>query len=300
MSSAPANGITPGSPHIVCIDGMNFLHRARAGFTMGDYHVVFNAFRNLRALVEQLQPTRLVFVLEGHPKWRYDLMPEYKANRKIDVSPDGQAVDPANEKRLADLKNFFRQVPIITSALASVFPVSVVRHPDHECDDTIYNLIKRSSSAVPWTVVSNDSDFVQLLNEFEHVKLYNPHSKSYEQDPGYDYVVWKALRGDGSDNIPGIPGIGDETATQLVNDPDGLVRLFERADAASRFERNVELIKFRTWTDDEAMQMSSSDPIRDWEHVRKLFVEMGFNSLLKEKTWSKFVDTFDVLWGDHT
>ena len=75
---------------------------------MGDYHVVFNAFRNMRALVEQLQPTRLVFVLEGHPKWRYDLMPEYKANRKIDVSPDGQAVDPANEKRLADLKNFFR------------------------------------------------------------------------------------------------------------------------------------------------------------------------------------------------
>ena len=300
MKNSNTENIAKNSPHIVCIDGMNFLHRARAGFTLGDYSVVFNAFRNLRALTEQLQPTRLVFVLEGHPKWRYDLLPEYKANRKIDVCAEGQALNPADEKRLVDLKNFFRQVPIITSALASVFPVSVVRHPDHECDDTIYNLIKRSSSAVPWTVVSNDSDFTQLLNEFKHVKLYNPHLKSYESEPDYDYVTWKALRGDGSDNIPGVPGIGDETAKELVNDPDALTRIFQDQVVSETFARNVELIKFRTWSDDEAMQMSSSDPIRDWEHVRKLFEEMGFNSLLKEKTWNKFVDTFDVLWGDHT
>lgn len=288
------------SPHVLVIDGMNFLHRARSGFTLGDYPVVFNAFRNLRALVEQLQPTRLVFVLEGHPKWRYDLMPEYKANRKIEVTEDGEAASPADEKRLADLEKFFKQASLVTSALASVFPVNVVRHPDHECDDTIYNLIKSSSTAIPWTVVSNDSDFIQLLNEFPHVKLYNPHKKTYEQDPGYDYVAWKALRGDASDNIPGIPGIGDETATKIVNDPGALEKLFENVEHAALFSQNAYLIKFKEWSEDEAMLMTSSEPERNWEHVREMFQQMGFNSLLKEKAWDKFVSTFDNLWGPHT
>lgn len=281
------------------IDGHNFMHRARAGFQLGDYSIVFNFFRNLRALVEMHAPSRVVFVLEGHPKKRYEMMPEYKANRKIEVTGDGEAVNPKDEKRLEDMKNFFRQKELIVDLLKKHFPVSVVRHPDHECDDVIYNLIRKSTTAIPWIVASNDSDFTQLLNEFNHVKLYNPMTKSFVEAPQYDYISWKALRGDGSDNIPGIPGIGDKRAQELLESKGSGLRDFFEANpgAAEQFNRNYELIKFHTWTDEEGNAMTSSEPSRDWDAVAAKFAEWDFKSILKDKSWDKFRSTFEPLWG---
>lgn len=282
---------------ILCIDGFNFLHRARAGFTLGDYPVVFNFFRNLRALVEMHKPTRIYFVLEGHPEKRYELLPEYKANRRIEVDDAGEAVDPKEAKKLAELTSFFRQAHLIVDLLTKHFPISVVRHPTCECDDVIYNLINRSSTAVPWVVVSNDSDFTQLLNEFKHVKLYNPISKTYVEEPPFDYVTWKALRGDGSDNIPGIPGIGDQSATEAVNDPDLLRSILKEEAAGKVFLRNYQLIKFPIWSEVDAIMMTSSEPKKDWDAVAAKFDEWLFKSILKEKSWDKYKATFDPLWG---
>lgn len=281
---------------ILCIDGFNFLHRARAGFTLGDYPVVFNFFRNFRALVELHKPTRIYFVLEGHPRQRYEMLPEYKANRRIDL-PEGEPVPPEVAKKVAELESFFRQAHLITNLLGRHFPVSLIRHADYECDDVIFNLIRRSSSAVPWVVVSNDSDFTQLLSEFPNVKLYNPITKTYVEAPPFDYVTWKALRGDGSDNIPGLPGIGDKTAEELVTDPDKLAKLFEDKAMAEQFSRNYLLIRFHTWSDEDAMKMVCSQPTKDWDAVAKKFDEWLFKSLLKEGTWQKYQATFDPLWG---
>ena len=270
-------------PKILCIDGYNFMHRARSGFTLGPAPVVFNFFRNLRALVEAMQPTRVYFTLEGRPKHRYEMLPDYKANR---------AIDPGDEKAVQENEAFLRQKATIVKQLCDRFPVSVVRHPDYEADDVVYNLIKRSSSAVPWVVASNDSDFIQLLDEFPFVALYNPMTKEYVKGPDYEYVVWKALRGDGSDNIPGL--VKDDEATRLVT-------LGDVADFVSKnreaFERNYNLIRFKEWTDEEAMQMTCSTPQRDWDGLRAMFEEYGFKSLLKEATWSKFIATFDPLFG---
>lgn len=281
---------------ILCIDGFNFLHRARAGFNLGDYPVVFNFFRNLRALVEKHSPSRAYFVLEGHPRKRYEMLPEYKANRRIDV-PEGVPVPEDVAKKLAELESFFRQAHLIVDLLSQHFPLSVVRHADYECDDVIYNLVRRSSSAVPWVVASNDSDFTQLLNEFPNVKLYNPIAKEFVQAPTFDYVTWKALRGDGSDNIPGLPGIGDKTAEELVNDPERLREVFKDKALAEQFSRNYLLIRFHTWSDEDAMKMTCSAPTRDWGAVARKFDEWLFRSLLKEGTWQKYQATFEPLWG---
>lgn len=282
---------------ILCIDGFNFLHRARAGFNLGDYPVVFNFFRNFRAQVELHKPSRVYFVLEGHPRQRYELLPEYKANRRIEVPTDGTPIDPEVAKKIADLESFFRQAHLIIDLLSRHFPVSVVRHRDFECDDVIFNLVRRSSSAVPWVVASNDSDFTQLLNEFPNVKLYNPIAKEFVETPPFDYVTWKALRGDGSDNIPGLPGIGDKTAEELINDPERLAALFKDKDLAEQFSRNYLLIRFHTWSDEDAMKMTCSQPTKDWSAVATKFEEWLFKSLLKEGTWQKYQATFEPLWG---
>lgn len=273
---------------ILCLDFMNQCHRARSGFQMGPAPVVFNFFRQFKSLVDQFKPNRVYVVLEGRPVKRYELLPEYKATRK--VAED----DPKYE----ELQKFFRQKDQIVELLNQSFPVSVVRHPTSECDDTIYNLISRSSTAVPWTVVSNDTDFIQLIQEYSHVKVWNPIKKEFLEAPSdYDYVTWKSLRGDGSDNIPGIPGIGDKTAADIASDPEKLSKFLSDESHAEQFTRNHELISFRRWSEEERMEMTSSNPTKNWENVRSLFETNGFKSIIKEGSWEKFVDTFNPLWG---
>jgi 5'-3' exonuclease len=278
------------SPKVLVIDGYNFIHRARGGFALGDNPIVFNFFRNLRALIEQHCPTRVYFCLEGRPAARYELLSEYKANRKIVGDPG----DPRVAKQIAERLEISRQKDVIVRLLTEHFPMSVMHHPEYECDDVIYNLIRRSTSAVPWTVISNDSDFIQLLNEFENVKLYNPMTKSFVEDPGHDYVTWKALRGDSSDNIPRL--ISDSEATRLVNDVDALKSFFSDETNAKLFSRNYRLIKLPEWTDDDAMKMTCSQPTRDWDAVKDEFNAMKFASITKEGAWTKFTSTFDTLW----
>jgi 5'-3' exonuclease len=279
------------SPKILVIDGYNFIHRARGGFALGDNPIVFNFFRNLRALVEQHSPSRVYFCLEGHPTSRYELLPEYKANRHV----TGDATDPKVMKQLAERAEFERQKDIIVMLLTRHFPLSVMHHPHFECDDVIYNLIRRSSTAIPWVVASNDTDFIQLLNEFENVKLYNPMTKKYVEDPGYDYVTWKALRGDPSDNVPGL--VNDSSAMRLVNDHEELMSFFKDNTIGELFSRNYKLIKFITWTDEDAMKMTCSQPTKNWDMVKDVFDTMKFASITKEASWAKFTSTFDVLWG---
>lgn len=273
---------------ILAIDFMNQCHRARSGFLAGDFPVVYNFFRGFRALVQQFNPTRIYVALEGKPIERYQTLEAYKANRKVS----------ADDPRAAELTKFFSQKDLIQDLLSNYFPVSVVRHPHFEADDTISNLVKNATTAVDWTIVSSDTDFIQLLHDRPNVKLYNPVKKEYVEPPAdYDYVTWKSLRGDSSDNIPGIPGVGDKTADKIASDPVALREFITRADVAPIFTRNYELIKFADWSHDEAMNMTSSSPVRDWSAVKSKFEEMQFASMTKDPSWQKFIDTFDHLFG---
>jgi len=282
--------------HVLIIDGMNFLHRARSGFAMGPAPVVYNFMRNFRAIVEQFAPDYIYFVLEGHPQQRIDALPQYKANRQV------EADSAAHEEQ----KKFFKQVDHIIELLGVSFPVRVVRHPELECDDVIYDLVSDPTWIIDdsypdpyelkYTVVSNDSDFTQLLCEFDNVSVYNPMLKKYVEKPDYDYVTWKALRGDGSDNIPGIPGIGDVTATKAMDDPELLREILSRNGAAEIFQRNVNLIKFITIKDTEKGKVEHLGVMwnthKSWEPLRQAFEKYGFQSLLKPEAWQKYIGTF--------
>jgi len=275
------------SSQILVIDFMNIAHRARSGFTSGEHAVIYNFFRQFKALVDQFKPNRVYVALEGRPVHRHEAMVEYKANRIIAED------DPRREEML----RFFKQKDQILELLAKYFPVSCVRHPTSEADDTIYNLIKTSSTAVPWVVVSTDTDFIQLLQEFSHVNLYNPVKKEFVKNPEYPYVTWKALRGDPSDNIPGIPGVGDKSAEKLSCDHDALIQFLSDQVRAEQFNKNYNLISFRPWIDDEKNSMTSTVPSKEWGAVKEKFNDMGFQSIIKEESWSKFLKPFENLWG---
>lgn len=274
---------------ILAVDFMNAAHRARSGFKMGPAPVVFNFARQFRAIVDKFQPSRVYVALEGRPVARHEASPEYKANRK--VAPD----DP----RADELRRFFEQTDVIVDLMTRHFPVSVIRHPTSEADDTLANVIRRSSTAVDWVLVSSDTDFIQLLGERDNLRLYNPVRGEFVKRPvDYDYVTWKALRGDATDNISGIPGVGDKTAAKLAADPDLLEEFLGRPDAASIFTRNYDLIKFTEWSEDERAQMTSSSPTKDWDAVKAVFEGYGFSSIVKDEAWQKYKTTFDRLWGE--
>lgn len=269
------------SNRYLVLDGYNLFHRARGGFQKGDWPVPFNFFRGLRPLIAQFLPlTRVYIVLEGNPKRHVALLPQYKANRP--AAPD----------------DFRRQIEKMVKILG-MMPISVVQHDDFEADDVIAALIDHGQPGDVWTVVSSDSDFTQLLQRKTTgliVDVYNWREGRYLEAPAYDYIVWKALRGDATDNIPRCPGMTENVAMQVVNDPNRLQVLMNDASFCASFKRNIELIELKTMDDSERAGITMTSPKScDWNSVRSEFESMGFRSMLKESTWSKWTKTFDSI-----
>ena len=142
-------------------------------------------------------------------------------------------------------------------------------------------------------VISSDSDFIQLHN-ICNVTLYNPIKKKEIEKPDYDYVTWKALRGDPTDNISGIPKVGDKTADKLVNNPKLLKEYLDKPGYREIFDRNVNLIRLVDLRNSEdEMEINTSH--LDEEGLRKYFERLEFTSMIKEKTWKNYIKTFKEL-----
>ena len=140
---------------VLFLDAYNLIYRARSGFAMGDYPVIYNFFRQLRPLVEKFSPDKVYFVLEGNPKFRNQLSEgAYKSNRT-------SAGD-----------EFHRQKAAIINIVSELFPFETVKHPELECDDTIATLAcEHAKSGDAVTIISSDSDFIQLLNIKNYKKI---------------------------------------------------------------------------------------------------------------------------------
>ncbi|SDK78277.1 5'-3' exonuclease, C-terminal SAM fold [Glycomyces sambucus] len=187
-------------------------------------------FDGLAVLSKRFSPTGMVCCLEGNwrPQWRLDLMPGYKADRAL---PDGAEDTPEG---LDD------QVAAI-EALLPALGIATAAHPDYEADDVIATLASRT--AEPVLVVTGDRDLFQLVDderERKVVYLAKGISKAelfdgeavatkFGVSPSH-YVDFAVLRGDPSDGLPGVKGIGAKTAVALVNAYGGIAGL--RAAAA--------------------------------------------------------------------
>lgn len=276
--------MTQQQKKVLILDGYNLLYRARySGMNKGDFSTIFNFFRSLRPLIEKFNPDTAYFVLEGMPKKRLELLSEYKGQREYH-----------------NKDNFSQQRRDIIEILWEFFPISLVKHPDYECDDIAAHLAKEHDDGnTEVTIVSSDTDFIQIISET--VKVYNPVRKDYVAGTEYDYVMWKALRGDSADNIEGFAGIGDKRAKAIVENEEKLEDFLNKDDNRTKFEMNLNLISFHDLVEDnevENIKFFQTPFAPKWDSLKQLFKDKyNFNSMVKtDKSWNNYINTFDKLF----
>ncbi|MBV9203930.1 MAG: 5'-3' exonuclease, partial [Actinobacteria bacterium] len=179
-----------------------------------------NAVRGLLDMIARLvrarQPTRLVACWDAdwRPAFRVAAIPSYKAHR---LAEDG------NEQTPSALDP---QVPVIEDVLTAS-GVAVAGQPGFEADDVIATLAARS--AEPVDVVTGDRDLFQLVDDARGIRVIYTVRGLTNMDiideaavsakygiPGRAYADFAALRGDPSDGLPGVPGVGEKTAAALI------------------------------------------------------------------------------------
>jgi DNA polymerase-1 len=270
---------------ILLIDGHNSIWRANIGFKPKDadaplYNIVYNFFRSLRASVEQFEPNKVFFCLEGHNNFRYKLFSEYKANRIIKTGSKAQTISD----------DFHRQKDIILALLPHL-PIIKVKADEFEADDVIATLAENLKDE-DITVISNDSDFIQLLQKgYKNFKIFNPFKKEYIEAPSYHYLAWKSLRGDKkTDNIPGL--VGDKKAQKLLGDPIAFKEFLSSEENRANFSLNKELIELKIIDDGDLI---FTEYKINFELLKEEFNNMDFQSIIEEEYWNRFCKTFSNL-----
>jgi 5'-3' exonuclease len=269
---------------ILLIDAHNQMWRACVKFGAVQSDVpdevifTFNFFRNLRPLIEDFEPEKCFFVLEGHPQFRYDLFSDYKANRIIKLA----AKQETNDK--------FLKAKDIIVPLMQYLPITICRASNYEADDVI-NTLSENMKDEDLTILSNDSDYIQLLQrDYKQIRIYNPIKKTFMEAPSYPYVAWKSLAGDQSDNIPSL--LKPKKALNTINDPELFKKFLEVEENRANFSVNRQLIEFRSVPEEEIIIKEGN---RDFNALKKAFTEMKFESIVNDQSWKKFCLTFDCL-----
>lgn len=270
---------------ILFIDAHNAMWRACVKFGTPPVQDVddsiiftFNFFRNLRPLIEDFEPDKCFFVLEGHPQFRYDLFADYKANRIIK-----QASRQESSERFLRTKDLV--VPLIQH-----LPITTCRAANYEADDVIATLCENMRDE-DLTVLSNDSDYIQLLQRgYKNIRIYNPIKKEDMVAPPYPYVAWKCLNGDKSDNIPAL--LKPKKALNTVTDPALFEQFMSVEENRANFQINRQLIEFRSVPEEEISLLEGS---RRFDALKEAFASMKFESIINDKSWDRYVSTFDCL-----
>ena len=183
----------------------------------------------LATLLATCRPARAVACWDDdwRPAWRVEAIPSYKAHRLLGDTTDGRnGADTVDDTPEA----LAPQVPVIADALAAL-GIARVGAPRCEADDVIGTLTTRATAAGrPVDVVTGDRDLFQLVDDARRVRvLYTGRgvrdlevvdearlTARYGLPSGDAYADLAVLRGDPSDGLPGVPGIGEKTAAALL------------------------------------------------------------------------------------
>ncbi|MEU1538534.1 5'-3' exonuclease [Actinacidiphila glaucinigra] len=185
-----------------------------------------NAVRGLLDFIARLvadhSPDDLVACMDAdwRPQWRVDLIPSYKAHRVAEEVPGGSDVEEVPD-------TLSPQVPVIEAVLDAL-GIARVGVAGYEADDVIGTLTGLAPG--PVDIVTGDRDLFQLVDDARGVRVLYPVKGVGALDlvdeawmrarygvDGPGYVDLALLRGDPSDGLPGVPGIGEKTAAKLLD-----------------------------------------------------------------------------------
>ncbi|WP_329572173.1 5'-3' exonuclease [Kitasatospora sp. NBC_01266] len=248
--------------------------------------VPVNAVRGLldfiTRLVQDHRPDQLVACMDAdwRPQWRVDLIPTYKTHRLAAEQPEAAAgtEGTANAEEIPDTLS--PQVPIIEQVLDAL-GIARVGVPGYEADDVIGTLATRA--AVPVRIVTGDRDLFQLVDDARGVQVVYPVKgvgaaqlideaalREKYGVTGAQYADMAALRGDPSDGLPGVKGIGEKTAVQLIHQFGDLAGI--RAAAADPFAkltpaRRKNLLEAATYLDvaPTVVRVATDLPLPDFD-----------------------------------
>ncbi|RFA13614.1 flap endonuclease [Subtercola boreus] len=208
-----------------------------------------NAVRGLLDMVAKLvadfSPTDIVACWDDawRPSWRVRLIPSYKQHRVAQEVAGGVDVEEVPEL-------LTQQIPLIREVLTA-FGIPIVGATDHEADDVIGTLATRATG--PVDVVTGDRDLFQLVDDRAQVRvIYTARGMSrlelvtdevivskYGISPR-QYVDFAVMRGDASDGLPGVAGIGEKTAATLLAEHGDLAGIVAAAaDPAAPLSASV-------------------------------------------------------------
>ena len=249
-------------------------------------NAVFGFTSMLLNLIKDQEPDGIVVAFDRpEPTFRHEMLPEYKAQR-----------DPTPELLI-------QQFDLVREVLAAL-KVPAVDLVGFEADDVLATIATEVAEAGDEAIiVTGDRDIYQMVRDPLIKVLYNRRGVSdyalYDEAGIAErtgvtpdlYPQYAALRGDPSDNLPGVPGVGEKTAAKLINAYGGLDGIFKHADEQTpKLRQNLNEFEDRARRNVDAMVLRKDAPVDfdrnsiGWgavnvKEVRRLFELLEFNSL---------------------
>ncbi len=283
---------------LVLVDGSSFLYRAfygapktfsnSKGIPTGVCMIIS---RMLQGLLKKFKDSRFIVVFDAKGKsFRNDIYPEYKANRS------------------AMPEDLILQVPYVHSIVRAMgFPLVSVEGV--EADDVLGTYATLAKKQACHTVIcTGDKDLAQFVDDY--VILYDSMKDSFTDKSGVkdkfgvnaEHIVdFLALKGDSSDNIPGMSGVGDKTATVLINELGGIEDIYNNLDKiatldfrgaktfSQKYAESIETVRLSyrlaTIKTDVILPLAIEDitpPILNIEELSKIYRELEFHKLLAQ------------------
>lgn len=292
MQSSPTSE-SPLRPQLLIVDGHAFAYRAFFAIRSlsspdgAPTNAIYGFIRMLGRMQAKVRPSHLAVVWDGGlASARTSLHPDYKAQR-----PE---MPHALEQQLDQIVAYLQASNIYS-----------LMQDGCEADDLIAVLTLRAVEAgLEVVIASSDKDFMQLVSD--EVRLLNPGDKSevlwgaeeVRAKTGVEptqIVDWLSLMGDAVDNIPGVPGVGPKTATDLLRQFGSVDELYRRLEEVAQdrlrsslqtsktaVQRNQQLVQLNSEVaHDFSLEKMASQPA-DAAALRPLYTRWGFKSLLRE------------------
>ena len=281
---------------LMLIDGHSLAYRAFHALPVEKFsnpqgtpvNAVYGLCNMILSLIKEYEPSHIAVCFDvGRDTFRKQIYPEYKANR---------SASPVE----------FKAQQSLLRELVNAFGIKIYSDPYYEADDLLASLAtKAKKENLNSLIVTSDRDAFQLIDDqvqilypkkgladtviMDGTELFNKYGLTPEQYPDF-----AALRGDPSDNLPGIPGVGEKTATSWIQEFRSLSNLFENQEllkgkVGDSFRSNIENVKRNRLLTELKRDISVIEKVAElkWESKQAdgLFdfcTEQGFRSLLSK------------------